>query len=340
MDYKHFSTEDFVADSYFQRWILSEDRGADVFWKKWLHDHPAQREDIMQAATMLRSMQFNIDEPAGEDVEEVWRDIVKNRSIGVYKLKKQQNQVKLWYAIAASFTLLVVAGLGFFTLTGLDDHILGVGYETDFGETQTITLPDSSTVILGPYSRLNYYSTWWGDGAREINLEGEAYFSVVHTHDHQKFVVFSKDVAVTVLGTKFNVNNRRGENQILLEEGNIRLSVTKEDSKTGEIDLQMEPGELVTVNEGKITKTITPPKKYISWTEGVFVFEKAPLSEVIEMIEDHFGYTVITQGITPEDMIMTAELRSTDLDMMLMYIAEIFQLKIEKTDDTITLKEN
>jgi ferric-dicitrate binding protein FerR (iron transport regulator) len=338
MDYSSFTVEDFVADAYFQRWVLSKDQGADVFWKKWLHDHPEQREGILQAATILRSIQFEVDEPAADDSWQVWHEIVQNRSTGSYKLKKQK-QTFPWYAVAASVALLIAATFGVLNLLDVDQVMFGQSYQTDFGQTQSIILPDGSSVILGANSNLHYSSGWLTDGERTVSLEGEAYFAVVHTEDDQKFVVWSDEVAITVLGTRFNVNNRRGENQILLEEGSIRLSLPYAANKSGQVEVQVEPGEVVMVEEGKITKAIAQTEKYISWTEGVFIFEKAPLSEVIELIEDHFGYTVITQGIEPDEMVMTAELRTTDLKMMLRYISEIFQLKINKTDDTITLEK-
>ncbi|WPP51980.1 FecR family protein [Catalinimonas niigatensis] len=337
MNYRSFSVEDFVADSYFQRWILSGEETAEVFWKKWLHDHPEQREDILEAAAILRSMQFTVDEPAEEDAEEVWRDIIRNRSTGRYKVKKQKQPTFSWYAVAASVSIVIAITFGLLKVQDGNHTLFGISYQTDFGQTQSITLPDGSSVILGANSDLHYSSGLLGNGERTVSLKGEAYFSVMHTEDDQKFIVLSDEVAITVLGTKFNVNNRRDDNQILLEEGSIRLSLPKAVNKAEKVEVQMQPGELVTVEGGKITKAIAQTEKYISWTEGVFVFEKAPLSEVIELIEDHFGYTVITQGVEPEEMIMTAELRTTDLDMMLRYLSEIFQLKVEKKHDTITL---
>jgi len=337
MDYRSFSTEELVADAYFQRWVLSEEETADIFWKKWLHDHPEQRQDIMEAAAILRSIHFTPNEPTNEDVEQVWRDIVENRSTGKYKVKNKTNLAFLRYAVAASVALLLTVTFMVLRVLDANQAPFGISYQTDYGQTQELILPDGSSVILGANSSLHYSSGWLGDSERTVSLEGEAYFSIVHTQDDKRFVVNSDEVAITVLGTRFNVNNRRGENHILLEEGSIRLSLPKVVRKSEKVEVDMQPGELVSVEEGKITKTIAQAKKYISWTEGVFVFEKAPLSEVIELIEEHFGYTVITQGVEPEEMIMTAELRTTDIDMMLRYLSEIFKLKVEKTHDTITL---
>ncbi len=339
MEYRNFSVEDFVADPYFQRWVYAHDEGTAVFWKNWLHEHPEQKENILKAAAILRNMQFKEHEVPQNDAEQLWQEIVLNRSAGRYKVKKQSRFAYPWYAAAASIALFIAVSVGLFKVLKSDQALLGISYQTDFGQTQSIVLPDGSSVVLGANSTLHYASGWLGEGERKVSLDGEAYFSVVHTEDDEKFVVLSDEVEITVLGTKFNVNNRRGENQIMLEEGSIRLSVPQVVNKLEKVEVEMQPGELLTVEEGKITKANTQADKYISWTAGVLVFEKAPLSHVIQMIEDHFGYTVITQDIDAEEMIMTAELRTSDLDMMLLYISEIFYLQIEKTDDTITLKK-
>ena len=68
-------------------------------------------------------------------------------------------------------------------------------YVTRYGETQTILLPDSSTVLLNANSRLTL-STDWTD-TREVWLEGEAFFRVRKIKrntssafaEHVKFIV-------------------------------------------------------------------------------------------------------------------------------------------------------
>jgi ferric-dicitrate binding protein FerR (iron transport regulator) len=71
-------------------------------------------------------------------------------------------------------------------------------------------LPDNSTVILNANSSLRYQENWEAELLREVWVDGEAFFSVVHTHNHQRFRVnVTDDLKVEVLGTEFNVKDRR-----------------------------------------------------------------------------------------------------------------------------------
>ena len=141
-----------------------------------------------------------------------------------------------------------------------------------------------------------------------------------------------------MLGTKFNVNNRRDENRILLEEGSIRLTIPPLTTKSSQAaSIEMKPGEAVAIADQQITKELVNLNSYTSWTKGILIFEKAPLREVIQVIEDHYGYTVVTKGVDPDELVLTAELRTVQIDMILHYLSEVFQLTIEKDHDTITL---
>ena len=335
MNYTKFTVADFVADPFFQQWILSQDEMANTFWKKWLQNHPEKRADIQEAATLIQSMRFKTDYPDTQDFQQVWQDVIANRTKGVYKVKQSTGQAYRWYAAAA----VVVLGLtaAFFTLRNTQYSPLVQSYATSFGQTEEITLPDGSSVILGANSQLRYHLNWIGQEPRLVMLKGEAYFSVLHRENHQKFIVQSKDVSIEVLGTKFNVNNRRNENQILLEEGSIRLTIPPVTGHSSEASIEMKPGEAVAIADQQITKKVVNPNSYTSWTKGVLIFEQAPLSEVIQVIEDHYGYTVVTQNINPDELILTAELRTVGIDMILHYLSEVFQLTIEKDHDTITL---
>lgn len=83
-------------------------------------------------------------------------------------------------------------------------------------KTRTI-LPDGTTVWLNAGSRIKYAG--FNGGAREVILEGEAYFDVVHVVSHttgrkQPFIVHAGNIDIQVLGTAFNVKSYPEENTI------------------------------------------------------------------------------------------------------------------------------
>ena len=90
---------------------------------------------------------------------------------------------------------------------------------------------------------------WGRESEREVWLDGEAFFSVIHKINNQPFKVkTSEDVAIEVLGTTFNVYHRN-QTKIVLNSGRIQLSLptVQADEK-----IFMNPGELVEYDEEKI----------------------------------------------------------------------------------------
>ena len=82
-----------------------------------------------------------------------------------------------------------------------------LSFQTTYGETKRILLPDSSTVLLNANSSISWSTQWKQVGKREVNLKGEAFFDVRKMNGMQ-FVVQSGGMKVKVLGTVFNVRNR------------------------------------------------------------------------------------------------------------------------------------
>lgn len=339
MKYPDFTIEDFVADPFFQQWVLAPDEMADAFWTNWQAKHPHKQPEVEQAAQLIREMRFKTAIPSEQDFQQVWQEIISNRTTGHYKVKPSSVARYQWY-VAASVLLLGLT-LSLWWLGPLANPLLVV-YQTAYGEKQEITLPDGSTVVLGANSQLHHRRDWAADEPRTVTLQGEAYFSVTHQANNQKFIVQSAEVAIEVLGTRFNVNNRHGENQILLEEGSIRLDVSQVTTEEAlpASSIMMKPGEVVEISSARIAKKAVDTAPYVSWTQDTLIFRQAPLREVIRAIEDHYGYTVTAQGVAVDELRFTAELHTTELDMILRYLSEVFNLTIKKEDHEIILTPN
>lgn len=71
------------------------------------------------------------------------------------------------------------------------------------GAKSRLLLPDGSVVWLNSGSRISYPANFT-DAAREVELEGEAYFDIAKDPE-RPFVVLTRDINIKVLGTVFNV---------------------------------------------------------------------------------------------------------------------------------------
>jgi ferric-dicitrate binding protein FerR (iron transport regulator) len=143
-----------------------------------------------------------------------------------------------------------------------------IQYATNRGEQQKITLPDGSVVFLNERSTLAYTDNWSKGADREVQLQGEAYFQVeekVYSGQKVKFMVVTRDVTVEVVGTEFNVNDRKQGTRVFLNEGRVRLSL----KNLGEI-INMVPGDLVQYDAatGQVDNRRPQQRNMISWLEG------------------------------------------------------------------------
>lgn len=316
-------------DEYFQSWVLNPDGSSDSYWQSWLEDNPDKRGDVEAARSTLLQLNFSRYDLPADDISKLWTQI---RSADVHSakaIKRSPPKLLLWYS---SIAAMLAVGIGSFFWISPKSII---EYRTAFGETKTIVLPDSSTVILNSNSLLRLDSDWEPATPREVWLDGEAFFSVIHKSNNQPFKVKTEEnVAIEVLGTTFNVYHRN-QTKIVLNSGRIQLSLptTQADEK-----ILMNPGELVEYNEKKYVKRKVDPKMYTAWTQHNLVLNRTSLREMLHMIKDNYGIDVEVKESLMDETI-SGSMPVTTAESLLEQIAKAFQLKVVKQDNRIYLKE-
>lgn len=238
-----------------------------------------------------------------------------------------------WYGIAAVWIGLLIVSTAYFIYRAQQPE--WVTYQTAYGKVENIILPDGSSVTLNANSHLKYAAAWEENSHREVWLDGEAYFSVVHTANDQKFLVQTADLNVEVLGTEFNVNNRRGDTEVVLHTGKVKLDLTH-NKETPEVVMQ--PGELVAYSAAnqQITKKIVDPQQYSSWCKQELMLNNTSLTQIARVLEDYYGFEVnIPDDLKDIKLSATAQLSLKDTDVILTAIAEIYGIKVEKNGNQI-----
>ena len=153
------------------------------------------------------------------------------------------------------------------------------------GEYQII-LSDSTRVWVNADSELQYPDRFTGE-QRKVVLKGEAYFEVVRDEKHP-FKVTVHNVEVEVLGTSFNINAypERKEIQTTLAQG--KVSVTN-----GKKQVVLTPGEQAICTDGDIRVREVDVGEFISWKNGLFMFNRMTLKEIMMQMERWYGLHVI-----------------------------------------------
>jgi transmembrane sensor len=244
-----------------------------------------------------------------------------------------------WQAAAVFTGLLLLTGwlytqgiFGYKTIT----------QQTAFGERRVITLPDHSTVTLNGNSSLTYPQDWQQE--REVWLDGEAYFSVTHTADDRRFVVHtSEQLSVEVLGTEFNVSDRKSGMQVVLSQGSIRLNMKEKGRISNFLQapttLVMKPGERVKFTEqaGTYTKDWVEPSRFSAWKEQKISLDNTSLKEIALTLQETFGLSLQVTDPNLWQQKVSGSLSSESVPRILQQLEILFRVKITQQGQVITL---
>jgi transmembrane sensor len=183
-----------------------------------------------------------------------------------------------------ALVLLVLGGwFGGQALRGGGTEPMVTAYTTEVGERETVRLPDGTTVLLGPASRVTI-PRGFGRRDRTVDLVGEALFDVVH--DPRPFTVRAGGAHVRDIGTAFSVQSGPAGVRVVVTEGAVALSPARGESE-GVILRQGERGVLAT--EGAAPERAAATAEDLAWTRGELVFRDATLTQVAAELRRWYG---------------------------------------------------
>jgi ferric-dicitrate binding protein FerR (iron transport regulator) len=332
MKYSDYSAGDFIKDEYFQTWVFNQgDESVIVFWESFLANHPEMLETIEEARHALKGIQFSNYALTETELTNLWNRIHDLETSGSGENStKPRNQ---WHSAAVAAVLITLMSVVYFW----GEKKAWKEYQTAYGETRTVVLPDGSSVVLNANSTLTLFSDWNEEPEREIWLDGEAFFSVVHKKDNKLFRVKTKEgVSVEVLGTTFNVYNRINGTKVVLNSGQIRLSLPTTESPER---IVMKPGEMVEYKEQHFKKKEVDPEMYTAWTDNKIILNKTKLSEMVNMLKDTYGLDVRVSDSVLLDQTVSGSMPLGNAEVLLQQMAKAFQLHIRKENNTIIMEE-
>jgi ferric-dicitrate binding protein FerR (iron transport regulator) len=161
-------------------------------------------------------------------------------------------------------------------------------YTTERGERAELRLADGSKVILGAASTLRIPASY-DEPARDLYLEGQAYFDVTHQSAHPLRIHTARGVVEDV-GTRFVVvaYDSDAAEHVAVAEGKVSLRGTESTAVmlgAGDVG-RLAPG-------GKVTaERHVSVGHYFSWIDGVIEFDNATLGEAIPVLERQFDLKI------------------------------------------------
>ena len=153
-----------------------------------------------------------------------------------------------------------------------------------YGTHADVILSDGTRIFVNAGSKL-IYPREFGDGRREVLLEGEAYLEVAPDAE-RPFIVRAKGMDVRVLGTRFDVQayGDAEDVSVILVQGSVEVDM----KLTGERVL-LRPDEKFTKDGGGMRVDKVDADEYISWTDNRLIVNGKSLGEIVRLLERYYG---------------------------------------------------
>ncbi|MEP0987082.1 FecR family protein [Ekhidna sp.] len=289
MKYRNYSVVDFVTDDFFVAWVKHPNEESSKFWNEYIISNPDQRQVISDSRSLVLSISYAKSEPlTSDEYLETLENIIKGTPRSGFRWKKVILPVAATVALIVAFTLILRPFNAADTSPAKEKRVL-VTKENPRGQKSISILPDGTKIHLNAESEL-IIDSLFGHNERKVYLTGEAYFDVAENKS-KPFVIWTKELKTTVLGTSFNIRSfeDEGEASIVVVSGKVEVSHTMGDS------YQLRPYDLLRYekknNRFKADK-INNLTSHIGWKDGILTFENDTFDQVKEKIERWYDVTI------------------------------------------------
>lgn len=344
-NYKYYSVQNFICDEFFQDCVLHPDLQKDAFWENWVLANPEKQAEVEEAILILKNLRFRNDRPgagkAEASLKRAWQSIQVAEEDQELKAHGVRRSIRRIWKVAA--ICIVFIGIGWMLVRFIQNRPSPVQAITAFGELDSVYLPDRTLVVMNANSSIRYDKNWTENKPREVWLNGEALFHVRHLDTNniiqpeEQFLVHVGETTIEVLGTVFDIRQRRGKIEVALLEGAVRVHF---DNQSDRPDIQMKPGELVMIDTAQlqVKKTRTNTVNYADWTKKKLRLNNPTLQEIAAYLEDIYGKRIILSDPDLATRKVEGPILLDSLDDALFIISTVLNVKIIQNGDTLIIK--
>jgi transmembrane sensor len=214
-----------------------------------------------------------------------------------------------------------------------------------------ITLPDGSSVILQPSTKISYSPKAFNQEKREIFLSGEAFFEV-QKNPEIPFIVYANELITKVLGTSFTIkaNPNSLKTEVIVKTGKVEVFMQSDVNKDQKINHKKLSGLILIPNEQasllradeRIEKTVLSKIEqiYLPIHQLSFDFEEAPAIEVIEVLKNAYNIDIVYDHEKLANCTLTAHLSDEPLYEKIKLICFALEATYEESEGKIFIKCN
>jgi ferric-dicitrate binding protein FerR (iron transport regulator) len=339
--------QNLLDDPYFHKWIIDPDEACLSFWANWSDISSERKECFEQARPILISYKFKSVPWSQSESDKLWARVIDE--IEKPQSVKYQEKIpgRIWrYGLAAALLLFALTFV-FYTINWDRQNefpkpeISIVEKVAPEGKISSFKFEDGTTVKLFAGSTIRFPNTF-SDEIREVYLDGEGFFEV--TRDpNRPFIVNTKTLKTTALGTSFNVRTYENSNKcnVSLVTGKVKVEMLK--SSPGKVTtLFLEPGEEAFMEFEDIQKQPFNLQATTSWKDGYIYLENKSFDETISILNRWFKVDFEVRNRTKvEDQLKgrtgVGTFKNQSLENILKVIGHSFEFEFEIQHDTVIL---
>ncbi len=259
---------------------------------------------------------------------DVVRPITSARSAPVLPMRASVSGSWLLRAAALLVVITGTATIRMLTSRGMDELV------APRGQRISTSLPDGSTLTLAAGSR----ATWsrdFGSAERTVQLEGEAFFSVVHDTT-RPFRVRARHSVIEDIGTRFAVRAwaELSDVEIIVEEGRVSVRDTSATPTSRAAELHAGQRGRLPVSGPLIISS--PPADALAWVGGTLEFDNTPLSEALPRLERWYNVTIVVDPSLTHRR-LTARFEAQPIAQLLIPLGIALDAAVVQTGTLITI---
>lgn len=212
-----------------------------------------------------------------------------------------------------------------------------------------ITLPDESSLILEPNSKISYSPQSYNKTNREVILSGQAFFEV-QKNSEKPFFVFANNIITKVLGTSFTIKTDIYSSQVIVKTGKVAIILQNDKNKTEKIKGKKLDGLVLNQNEQisiqHATESFAKPRivKLDDLLQPIqklsFNFDETPAIEILKLIEKAYHVEIKYNADKLSSCKLTAQLSDEPLLEKIKLICLALDASYEVNDTVFLIKSN
>jgi len=287
-------------------------------------------EALVESARNAPDAVESLNGPFGEGVA-AFPDIGHAGRAGARGAEAQGQAQVAWMRVAA--TVCAVSLVGLLAVRWLAPGSDVLHRETAHGQHLSHSLPDQSLLTLDADSAVDIR---YGKSERHIELvRGQALFQVAHDVA-RPFRVQAGAVAVTAVGTRFDVDRRADITVVTVLEGTVAVDIARD----GAARVMVHAGQQLRIDsELAVAGPLAVDASHsAAWLDGQIYFDQEPLAEVAAEVSRYSPQPIEVRDATLRGLPISGACAANDTDAFLAFVRSLDGVHVRSEPGSVVVE--